>query len=124
VTGDDGCGQELKNWYDMLRKSAIWQAEQQVKPDTKPVPKKLGLRLTDLPKDCATVIAAGGNTPVVAADVSAVPALVTALASKEAGPPVPVLDQAALKTLISGGSVMTETAAASGMPLPDRNPIR
>jgi len=124
VLGDDGCGQELKNWYDMLRKSAIWQAEQQVKPDTKPVPKKPGLRLTDLPKDCATVIAAGGNTPVVAADASAVPALVTALASKEAGPPVPVLDQAALKTLISGGSVMTATAAASGMPLPDRNPIR
>jgi penicillin-insensitive murein endopeptidase len=121
VAGDDGCGQELKNWYEMLRKSAIWAAEQQVKPDTKPVSKKPPLRLAELPKDCNTVIAADGNKlPVATADAGSVPAVLMALASKEAGPPVPILDQAALKRLIEGGTV----SAATGMPLPDRNPIR
>ena len=34
VTGDDGCGKELDNWYAMLKKSAIWQAQQPpIKPE-------------------------------------------------------------------------------------------
>ena len=126
VLGDDGCGQELKNWYDMLRKSAIWQAEQQVKPDTKPAPKKPGLRLGDLPKDCGTVIAAGGNKPVMAASAGALPAALEAAAnSKEAGPPVPILDADALKELVSGKKTVDALVSVSAaMPLPDRNPTR
>ncbi|MBM3543103.1 MAG: penicillin-insensitive murein endopeptidase [Alphaproteobacteria bacterium] len=133
VLGDDGCGQELKNWYEMLRKSAIWQAEQQVKldtvkpdtvkPDTKPAPKKKAMTLADLPKDCSTVIAAGGNKPVVAASADAMPVALTAAAnSKEAGPPVPVLDPDALKALRSGKPVTALSNVA--MPLPERNPVR
>ncbi len=38
VTGDDGCGEELKNWYKMLEKAAIWAAEQGVKPEPEPEP--------------------------------------------------------------------------------------
>jgi penicillin-insensitive murein endopeptidase len=120
VTGDDGCGQELKDWYAMLRKAAIWMGEQQVRPDTKPAPGKAPLRLADLPKDCSTVIAAGGNAPVMAAGAGAVPAALTAFASKEAGPPVPVLDRAALQALVGGST----SAMGDGVPLPDRNPIR
>ncbi|MGV1015689.1 MAG: penicillin-insensitive murein endopeptidase, partial [Methyloceanibacter sp.] len=136
VKGDDGCGQELKDWYEMLRKSAIWQAEQRIKPDDKPAddkpaddkpaPRKPGLRMADLPKDCATVIAAGGHKPVAAADAATAPAILTAFASKEAGPPVPLLDPEALKILVKGGKgAATATASVTAsIPLPDRNPIR
>ena len=143
VTGDDGCGDELRNWYKMLEKAAIWAAEQGVKPepepDTKPDAKpdskpdiktdakppkgKPPMRLADLPKDCATVLAAGGHKPVVAADMASLPALLRVKASKEAGAPLPVLDAAALQTLktrdTKGGK-----AAKAEMTLPDRNPIR
>ena len=37
VTGDSGCdGKELDNWYAMLKKSAIWLAQQHIDPDAKP----------------------------------------------------------------------------------------
>lgn len=126
VKGDDGCGQEIKNWYDMLRKSAIWQAQEQINPNTKPAPKKPGMKLADLPKDCATVIAAGGNKPVVAASAGAMPvALEAAANSKEAGPPVPVLDAVALKALASGKKTVDALVSVSAaIPLPDRNPTR
>ncbi len=53
VSGDDGCGKELDNWFAMLKKSAIWTAQQPPPdPDAKPAPKKNQLRLTDLPRDC------------------------------------------------------------------------
>jgi penicillin-insensitive murein DD-endopeptidase len=116
VTGDDGCGQELKNWYAMLKKAAIWEAEQKIKPDTKPAPKKSPLRLADLPKECGTVLTAGGHIPL-AADAEMPPAALQAMATKDAGPPLPKLDQAGLQMLIGGGSI-------EGMPLPDRNPAR
>ncbi len=131
VLGDDGCGQEIKNWYAMLKKSAIWMAEKQIKPDTKPTPKKPGMRLAELPKDCATVIAAGGNKPPVAlasaggAMPAVAPVALAALSSKEAGPPVPLLDTEALKALRSGKmTVPAPPSVTAGMPLPDRNPIR
>jgi penicillin-insensitive murein endopeptidase len=127
VLGDDGCGQELKNWYAMLKKSAIWAAELQGKPQ-KPAPKKNPIRLADLPKDCGTVIAAGGNKPVALASAGAMPmapVALAALSSKEAGPPVPLLDAEALKALRSGKmTVPASPSVAAGMPLPDRNPIR
>jgi penicillin-insensitive murein DD-endopeptidase len=100
----------------MLKKSAIWDAEQPVKPDTKPVSKKSPLRLADLPKDCGTVLTAGGHIPL-AADAEMPPAALQAMAAKDAGPAVPRLDPAALKLLVGG-------ADSGGMPLPDRNPAR
>ncbi|MGH6735467.1 MAG: penicillin-insensitive murein endopeptidase [Methyloceanibacter sp.] len=130
VLGDDGCGQELKDWYEMLKKSAIWQAEQQqavqaaeeaeqdVKPDAKPAKPaktKPPLRLTDLPGDCKTVLTAGGFEPP-AKEEELPPVALKALASKDAGPGLPILTQAALQTLRNGGQI--------GMPMPDRNPIR
>jgi penicillin-insensitive murein endopeptidase len=121
VSGDDGCGQELKNWYDMLKKSAIWQAEQQVRPETKPAPSKAPLRMADLPKECGTVLAAGGFEPPPKTEEGTVlpPAALAALASQDAGPPVPILTAAQLKALVGGAD-----PAATGMPLPDRNPTR
>jgi penicillin-insensitive murein endopeptidase len=115
VAGDDGCGQELKNWYDMLKKAAIWTAQQDIKPDTKPAKKKPPLKLTDLPSDCKTVLTAGGHEPLPAG-AELPPIAVKAVASKEAGPSLPRLDQAQLQTLLNGGKL--------GMPMPDRNPVR
>ena len=117
VCGDDGCGKELDDWYAMLKKSAIWQAQQPpVQPDAKPAPsKKKQIRLTDLPKDCRTVLTAGGNEPLAPED-ELPPEAVAAMEAKEAGPPPPRLTQAQLETLLNGGKL--------GMPLPDRNPKR
>ena len=123
VTGDDGCGDELKNWYKMLEKAAIWAAEQNIKPDTKPAPSKSPMRLADLPKDCASVLAAGGHKPVAEADMASLPALLRVKESKEAGAPLPVLDAAALQALITRDSKGGKGAKAE-MSLPDRNPIR
>jgi penicillin-insensitive murein endopeptidase len=121
VAGDDGCGQELKNWYEMLKKSAIWQAQQQIKPDTKPVSKKPPMRMADLPKDCGTVLTAGGFEPPQKTEEGTIlpPQALAALASQDAGPPVPILTAAQLKALTGGAD-----PAKDGMPLPDRNPIR
>jgi penicillin-insensitive murein endopeptidase len=138
VTGDDGCGDELKNWYKMLEKAAIWAAEQGVKPEpepapapdvkpdpkavAKPPPGKPPLRVADLPKDCATVLAAGGHTPVAEADIAALPAIIRVRASKDAGVPVPLLDASGLQALLArlkGGK-----NANAEMTLPDRNPMR
>jgi len=115
VSGDDGCGKELDNWYAMLKKAAIWTAQQQINPDTKPAKKKNPLRLTDLPRDCKTVLTAGGHE-LLAVDEELPPMALKAAASKEAGPPLPRLDQAQLQTLLGGGKI--------GMPMPDRNPTR
>jgi penicillin-insensitive murein endopeptidase len=137
VTGDDGCGEELKNWYKMLEKAAIWAAEQNPKPepepvpdtkpdtkaDAKPPPGKPPMRLADLPKDCATVLAAGGHKPVAAADMASLPALLRVKESKEAGAPLPVLDAAALQALLARDKKGGKDASAE-MTLPDRNPIR
>ena len=45
------------------------------------------------------------------------PPALAAAATKDAGPPVPTLTAAQLKSLVGN-------ADAGGMPLPDRNPIR
>ncbi|HUU66806.1 MAG TPA: penicillin-insensitive murein endopeptidase [Methyloceanibacter sp.] len=116
VTGDDGCGKELDNWFAMLKKSAIWTAQQPPPdPDAKPAPKKKQLKLTDLPSDCKTVLTAGG-TELLDVDDELPPSALKAAASKEAGPPLPRLSETQLEILIAGGKL--------GMPLPDRNPVR
>ncbi|MEZ5875545.1 MAG: penicillin-insensitive murein endopeptidase [Hyphomicrobiales bacterium] len=122
VTGDDGCdGKELANWFAMLKKSAIWAAQQAAanpnpNPDHKaPPPKKKQIKLYDLPKDCRSVLTAGGFEPPTAED-ELPPEAVAALETKEAGQPIPLLTQAQLDILLNGGKL--------GMPMPDRNPVR
>jgi hypothetical protein len=62
----------------------------------------------------------------MAASAGALPAALEAAAnSKEAGPPVPILDADALKELVSGKKTVDALVSVSAaMPLPDRNPTR
>jgi penicillin-insensitive murein endopeptidase len=114
VAGDDGCGQELDNWYAMLKTSAIAIAKQP--PGAKPWVGKPPLSMAQLPKECGTVLTAGGFEPPIPAEgvvLVRTEAALAAMATKDAGPPVPVLTPAQLAALTGGG-----------MPLPDRNPKR
>ncbi|MGA7457099.1 MAG: penicillin-insensitive murein endopeptidase [Methyloceanibacter sp.] len=120
ASGDNGCGQELTNWYAMLKKSAIEMAKPPV-PGAKPWVGKPPLTMAQLPKECGTVLTSGGFEPPVPAEGDASvtpPAVLAAMATKDAGPPVPILSPAQLKELTGGG------ADPAGMPLPDRNPLR
>ena len=104
VAGDDGCGQELVNWYAMLKKSAIDTAKAPV-PGAKWVGKP-PLKMAQLPKECATVLTAGGFEPPITGEAGTPPpnpAALAALASKDAGPPVPVLTPAQLAALTGAG---------------------
>jgi hypothetical protein len=71
--------------------------------------------MAELPAQCSTVLTAGASVPVLNADDMTASAL-KVLGSKEAGPPLPRLDPAALRALIGVRKVE--------VPLPDRNPNR
>jgi len=117
VAGDDGCGQELVNWYAMLKKAAIENAKSPA-PGAKSWVGKPPQTMAQLPKECATVLKAGGFEPPIPVEGETLvrtEAALAALATKDAGPPVPVLTPAQLAAL---------TGAGGGMPLPDRNPKR
>jgi penicillin-insensitive murein endopeptidase len=119
TTGENGCGQELTNWYAMLKKSAIEMAKPQV-PGAKPWVGKPPLRMDQLPKECQSVLTAGGFEPPApdeAGTATMPPAALAAMATKDAGPPIPILTATQLKALTGG-------ADPAGMPLPDRNPLR
>ena len=62
ASGDNGCGQELTNWYAMLKKSAIEMAKPPV-PGAKPWVGKPPLTMAQLPKECGTVLTSGGFEP-------------------------------------------------------------
>jgi len=96
----------------MLKKAAIEAAKPTV-PGAKPWVGKPPLTMAQLPKECGTVLNAGGFTPEPPAES---PAAITALATKDAGPPIPRLTAAQLQALIA--------ADPNAMPLPDRNPMR
>jgi len=115
VSGDPGCGEELDNWYAMIKKSAIWMAEQEIDPNAKPGKKKNPKQLRDLPGDCKAVLTAGGNE-LLSVDDELPPRALQAVASKDAGPGVPILTPAQLEIVRNGGKL--------GIPLPDRNPNR
>ena len=119
VSGDDGCGQELTNWYAMLKKAAI-EAAKPVPPGTKPWTGRPPLTMAQLPRECGTVLTAGGYTPEPPPE-GETPAAIKALATKDAGPPIPTLSPDQLKALIGTPAGTTDTAE---MPLPDRNPMR
>jgi penicillin-insensitive murein endopeptidase len=125
VSGDNGCGQELANWYAMLKKAAIESAKPPP-PGTKPWTGKPPLTMAQLPKECGTVLTAGGFQPPTA-DSEPTSAALKAMAAKDAGPPLPTLTPDQLKALVGP---KTDTAGTAGtadtaeMPLPDRNPVR
>jgi penicillin-insensitive murein endopeptidase len=118
ASGDNGCGQELTNWYAMLKKAAIEMAKPAA-PGAKPWVGKPPLTMAQLPQECGTVLKAGGFEPPVPKEDGTgekPPAVLAALATKDAGPPVPVLTPAQLKALTGGNT--------GEMSLPDRNPLR
>ena len=119
ISGDDGCGQELTNWYAMLKKAAI-EAAKPVPPGTKPWTGRPPLTMAQLPRECGTVLTAGGYTPEPPPE-GETPAAIKALATKDAGPPIPTLSPDQLKAMIGTPAGTTDTAE---MPLPDRNPMR
>ena len=66
------------------------------------------------------MLTAGGFQPPVpdeAGTATMPPAMLAVMATKDAGPPIPILTAAQLKALTGG-------ADPAGMPLPDRNPLR
>jgi penicillin-insensitive murein endopeptidase len=115
ASGDDGCGQELANWYAKLKEAAIASANLPPRV-AKPWRRKGRLMMADLPAECRTVLTAGGFEPTPANANSMPAAVQKALASKEAGPPLPRLDAAAVRALTG--------LSAAAISLPVRNPIR
>jgi penicillin-insensitive murein DD-endopeptidase len=111
----DGCDQEVASWYAKLKKAPIAAANLPPAPAT-PWRRKGRLTMAELPAQCSTVLTAGRADPLPINAPNMASAALKALASKEAGPPLPRLDLAALRALIEMGKV--------GMPLPDRNPNR
>ena len=89
-------------------------------PGTKPWTGKPPLTMAQLPRECGTVLTAGGYTPEPPPE-GETPAAIKALATKDAGPPIPTLSPDQLKALIGTPAGTTDTAE---MPLPDRNPMR
>jgi penicillin-insensitive murein endopeptidase len=112
LSGDDGCGEGLTNWYAMLKKAAIAGAG----PPATGTLRKSSLTMSKLPQECGTVLTAGGFEPPVPDNADPLPEpVLKALASKETGPPPPRLDAAARQALL---------ASSSRVPLPERNPKR
>jgi penicillin-insensitive murein DD-endopeptidase len=113
VGSDDGCGQQLTSWYAKLQKAAIADANGPP-PTVTPWRRKGRFPMASLPAQCSTVLTAAKPISV---DAETMPSVaVKALASKEAGPPLPRLDAEALRALIG--------VSDAKMPLPDLNPKR
>jgi penicillin-insensitive murein endopeptidase len=114
VSGDNGCSKELTTWYAMITKAAIEMAKPAV-PGAKPWVGRPPLTMAQLPKECGTVLTSGGFEPPIPKEGD-VPAALKAMATKDAGPPIPTLTAAQLQDLTGSGP--------GGMPLPARNPMR
>jgi penicillin-insensitive murein endopeptidase len=115
LSGDDGCGEQLANWYEMLKKAAIAG----VGPPTAGTLRKSSLTMSKLPRECGTVLTAGGFEPPIPNNTDPLPGpVLKALASKETGPPAPRLDAAARRALLAS------LASNFKVPLPERNPKR
>jgi penicillin-insensitive murein DD-endopeptidase len=87
VSGDDGYGAELDDWFKKLRQAELHPAQ----PGA---PGKPPLTLDDLPKECRTVLNSPGNKPL-AGNGATVSPLSRAGADKPAGPPPPHLSPGA-----------------------------
>nr|WP_083226509.1 penicillin-insensitive murein endopeptidase [Methyloligella halotolerans] len=112
--GGDGCGAEITNWMVKLRQSEIWKAQEQAKPGKAP-PEKPPLKMADLPSQCEEVLKAG-RAELLPEPGEPSPML-RAIASKEAGPPLPTPDADMLNILRNGGDPTKDP-----VPLPDRKP--
>ena len=113
LSGDDGCGQELTNWYEKLKRAVIAGTMQPPSAASKP---RRSPTMAKLPQECSTVLTAGGAEPEPFNAGTMPPQVLKVLASKELGPPPPKLDATALAALIAS----TQAAIL----LPDRNPKR
>ena len=115
VGNDDGCDQEVASWYAKLKRAAIAAANLPPSPAT-PSRRKGGFTMAELPAQCSTVLTAGASAPVSVNADDMTASAPKVLGSKEAGPPLPRIDPAALRALIGVRKVE--------VPLPDRNPNR
>ena len=80
LSSDDGCGQELTNWFARLKRAAIAGTMQ---PSAGPSKPRRSLTMAKLPQECSRVLTAGGFEPQpVKAETMPAPIL-SALASKE-----------------------------------------
>ena len=112
--GDNGCGLELTNWYAMLKTAAIATAQA---PPGASSWKETAATMAQLPNECGDVLKAGGFEPPIPKEgvtTERPPAILAALATKDAGPPVPVLTPASAQSAAQ--------TKAGEMTLPDRNP--
>ena len=117
AAGDNGCGEELTNWYAMLKKAAISAA--QAPAGAGSWTGKRPLTMAQLPKECDAVLKSGGFEPPIpnaSGTAERPPAALAALATKDAGPPIPVLTPSQLQALLGGKT--------GEMTLPERNPRR
>ena len=60
LSNDDGCGQELTNWYAKLQKGSDCRRMQ---PPAGPSKPRRSLTMAKLPQECSTVLTAGGFDP-------------------------------------------------------------
>src|SRR5262249_17904977 len=98
LSGDDGCGQELTNWYEKLKRAAIAGALQPPAPASKP---RSSFTMAKFRGECSTGLAVGGFEPVPVNAGPMPPQVLQALSSRESGPPPPKLDAAARAALIA-----------------------
>lgn len=114
VSSDDGCGQELANWYAMLKKVAIASAKP-APPGAKPWTGKPTLQTADLPRECGTVLTSGGFEPLP------MPTPCLPRCSRLSPAKNPALRRPS-STLLRRRAMIGSAAVA--MPLLERNPAR
>jgi len=124
VSGDTGCDdKDFKYWDKKLKASAKWATDNGYSP-LDPIRRRPSIsdrkqrgKLKDLPRECQTVLTAGGVEPLKVGDELPEVA-VKAATSKDAGPGVPVLSKEEL------AKVLGEKKKKVSMQIPERNPIR
>ena len=124
VSGEIGCAdKDFKYWDKKLKISAKWATDHGYSPmdplrrRPSPSDRKRRGKLSDLPKDCKSVLSAGGVTPMKVGD-ELPPLAVKAATSKDAGPGVPVLTKEQLAAFLGKKNKKVS------MQMPERNPTR
>jgi penicillin-insensitive murein endopeptidase len=115
VSGDDGCGAEIDNWYAKLKSSEIARAREKSHSSNFSAPSHL-VTLSALPKQCTEVLLADGNKPPT--DPLQDPVVKRILASDDASPPPPDPTPEQLQALLEDGRKAQVTAEA--VPMPER----
>ena len=105
AAGDNGCGQELTNWYAML-KTVGDRDRKGARPGAKPGWASRRSPWRNCRRNaarCSRPAASSRRSRTRPAPRRPTPAALAALATKDAGPPVPVLTPAQLKALTGAG---------------------